>query len=148
MIVCCAEPVHELMFPHSGPTHGGRPHWFASFAPHTSEPLQPLQLIALPQPSEITPHVAEPASAHVRGVQLLPVFEPPPLPHWNRPPPPQVSPVGQLPHWISPPQPSPIGPHCACCDAQVTRPQPLPLPASMAGPASLPAVPSPALSAV
>jgi hypothetical protein len=47
-------------------------------------------------------------------------------PHWlGTPPPPHVCGSVHDPQSITPPQPSPIGPHVACADAQVTSVQPV-----------------------
>ncbi len=115
-----------MIWPHSGPTHGGPAHWFAMPpAPQVSpEGHVPQSAVTPPQPSATTPHIA-PASEHVRFVHTpLPLPASPELPHWKWTPlPPQVSPVGQLPQSIVPVQPSPIRPHIACSDAQVLSPQ-------------------------
>ena len=77
---------------------------------------QGLQLIMLPQPSPIVPHI--PVGQVVIGVQL-------PLPHLPVPPPPQAWPDGQEPQLMVFPHPSPCVPQVYPWPWQVSGVQPL-----------------------
>jgi hypothetical protein len=59
VIVVGDMPLHALTSVHSGPTHGGLPHWFGVVTPQTC-PLEQLPQLAVtpPQPSAMTPQWA------------------------------------------------------------------------------------------
>jgi hypothetical protein len=79
--------------------------------PQVSPAGQVPQLIALPHPSPAGPQPIF-CTPHDRGTHAPPSG----APHCpEMPPPPQVSPVGQVPHSIALPHPSPAGPQPIFC---------------------------------
>src|SRR6266481_401738 len=96
-------------------SQGAVPHWLGPPPPHTWPLGQSPQGRILPQPSEISPHLA-PLAAQVVAVQPHTFAMPPPPQVWYAP--------WQVPQSVVPPQPSGILSQFFPCAAHVVAVQP------------------------